>query len=155
MSCTAGNARCYKDSTLNATASADFDADADSDSATYNIFDRLAKADEGKVILGGDNIKTLINEARAARRVNRNVTGWRIRVFSDKNQNALQKAEATKASLAKIYGSAVYITHNSPNFYVEVGDYRTLDEAEKTRKRLSSTYPGAAIVQTRINFPPL
>jgi hypothetical protein len=122
--------------------------------ASFDIFDKLAETGEGKVILGGDNVKAIVNDVKIQKPVP--LKGWRIRIFRDNSQAASRKAERIKSDIASTFpGLPVYITHNSPNFYVEVGDYRTRDDAEKMRRLLIPAYPGASAVQGTINFPPL
>jgi hypothetical protein len=121
---------------------------------SYDIFDKLSENVGGKVILGGDDIKPVINEMKTQKSAP--LKGWRIRIFRDSNQAASRRAESTKSDIEKNYpGLPVYITHKSPNFYVEVGDYRTRDDAEKMRRTLVTVYNEASAVSALINFPPL
>jgi hypothetical protein len=122
--------------------------------ASYDIFDKLSETTKGKVILGGDDVKSIINEVKTQK--NKPLKGWRIRIFRDSNQAASRKAESIKSDIERTYpGLPVYVTHNSPNFYVEVGDYRTRDDAERMRRTLIATFPAASPVSVSINFPPL
>jgi hypothetical protein len=122
--------------------------------ASFDIFEKLSETGEGKVILEGDNIKAIIIDAKTQKPIP--LKGWRIRIFRDNSQAASRKAEKIKSDIQSTFPLLpVYITHNSPNFYVEVGDYRTRDDAEKMRRLLIPAYPGASAVQGNINFPPL
>jgi hypothetical protein len=122
--------------------------------SSYDIFDKLSETTEGKVIFGGDEVKSIINEVKTQK--SKPLKGWRIRIFRDSNQAASRKAESIRNDIEKTYpGLPVYVTHNSPNFYVEVGDYRTRDDAEKMRRTLIATFPAASPVSVLINFPPL
>jgi hypothetical protein len=122
--------------------------------APYNIFDKLSAAAGGKVTLGGDDVKTIIGEMKAQK--NKPMKGWRIRIFRESNQAASRNAESIKNDIRKTYpGLPVYITHSSPTFYVEVGDYRTKDDAEKMKRILASSFSVASLVSVYINLPPL
>jgi hypothetical protein len=122
--------------------------------ASYNIFDKLSESVEGRVILGGDDVKSIISELKTQK--SKTLKGWRIRVFRDSNQAASRRAENTKNEIRKTYpGLPVYVTHKSPNFFVEVGDYRTKEDAEKMRRTLVASFPAASLVSASINFPPL
>jgi hypothetical protein len=122
--------------------------------SSYDIFDKLAQATKGKVILGGDHVKPIINEMKTQK--GKPLKGWRIRIFRNNNQAASRKAESIKNDIEKTYpGLPVYVTHISPYFYVEVGDYRTQDEAEKMKRTLISSFSEASLVSVSINFPPL
>jgi hypothetical protein len=123
---------------------------------SYSIFDRLSEspAGKGRVTLGGDNLKALINESKTLKKPA--IKGCRIRVFRDNSQTARQKAESIKTAIEKSYPSLpVYISHQSPDFYVEAGDFRTPDDAEKMKRKLVFQYPAATLVNVSINFPPL
>jgi hypothetical protein len=121
--------------------------------ASYDIFDKLYEPAEGKVILGGDDVRSVINELKTQK--SRPLKGWRIRIFRDRNQAASRRAESIKNDIEKTYpGLPVYVTHNSPIFYVEVGDYRTPDDAEKMKRILSVSF-AASLREVYINFPPL
>ncbi|MDR1593179.1 MAG: hypothetical protein LBS43_01685 [Prevotellaceae bacterium] len=122
--------------------------------SAYDIFDKLSQTGEGKVILGGDDVRTVINGMKTQK--NKPLRGYRIRIFRDSNQAASRRAASIKNDIEKTYpGLPVYVTHNSPNFYVEVGDYRTKGEAEKMKRTLLSAFPAASLVSVPINFPPL
>lgn len=121
----------------------------------YDIFEKMSEtsSDKGKIVLGGDNIKSIIQENKNAKK---SIKGCRIRIFKDNSQTARQKAENIKASIERNYpGFPVYITHLSPNFHVDCGDFRNQDEAEKMRRTLIAAYPGTTLVNVTINLPPL
>ena len=82
------------------------------------------------------------------------VSGYRIRVYYENNQNARNRSEAIARSISGTYpGIGVYRTFESPNFKVCVGDFRTKDEALKPYHALKSSYPTAIILKETINYP--
>jgi len=82
------------------------------------------------------------------------VTGYRIRVYYENNQNARNRSEAIARTISGTYpGIGVYRTFESPNFKVCVGDFRTKDEALKIYHALKSSYPTAIILKETINYP--
>jgi hypothetical protein len=121
---------------------------------SFNIFDKLSRSGEGKVILGGDDVKTIINESKTKKTAT--LKGWRIRIFRDNSQAASRKAEKIKSEINQTFPKLpVHIKYDSPLFSVEIGDYRTSEDAEKMRRLLLPAYPGASTVPVNINFPPL
>lgn len=120
-----------------------------------DIFEKIATpSNNGKVTLGGDNIKSIIAEVKESKKTP--LKGFRIRVFMDNSQNARNKAEGTKNRIKNEYPYLpVYVSHISPNFYVDVGDFRTRDDAEKMKNTLKASYPALRIVPTNIKLPPL
>ena len=82
------------------------------------------------------------------------VSGYRIRVYYENNQNARNRSEAIARTMSGTYpGIGVYRTFESPNFKVCVGDFRTKDEALKLYHALKSSYPTAIILKETINYP--
>lgn len=82
------------------------------------------------------------------------VSGYRIRVYYENNQNARNRSEAIARTISGTYpGIGVYRTFESPNFKVCVGDFRTKDEALKLFHALKSSYPTAIILKETINYP--
>ena len=82
------------------------------------------------------------------------ITGYRIRVYYENNQNARNRSEAIARSISGTYpGIGVYRTFESPNFKVCVGDFRTKDEALKLYHALKSSYPTAIFLKETINYP--
>jgi len=82
------------------------------------------------------------------------ITGYRIRVYYENNQNARNRSEAIARSISGTYpGIGVYRTFESPNFKVCVGDFRTKDEALKLYHALKLSYPTAIILKETINYP--
>ena len=82
------------------------------------------------------------------------ITGYRIRVYYENNQNARNRSEAIARSISGTYpGIGVYRTFESPNFKVCVGDFRTKDEALKLYHALKSSYPTAIILKETIKYP--
>jgi hypothetical protein len=121
---------------------------------SYDIFDKLSEPAAGSVILGGDDVRPVINEMKAQKN---KMKGFRIRIFRESKQGASRRAENRKNEVEKTYPELpVYVTHESPNFYVDVGDYRTPDEAEKMLRLMKASFEEASLLSVKvINFPPL
>lgn len=77
---------------------------------------------------------------------NENVVGYRIQVFSDRNQRtakgeAMSKERSIKEAFPEM-GS--YITYDAPSWRLRVGDFRTRDEAVARLAELRELFPGYA-----------
>ncbi len=84
----------------------------------------------------------------------RPLSGYRIRVFYDNQQNSRAKSEYIAKTIAAAYpGIGVYRSFESPNFKVSVGDFRSKDGALKIFNDLKPQYPAAFIVKENINYP--
>jgi len=76
------------------------------------------------------------------------VNGYRIQVLATRSST---KADELKASLIEKTSLPVYISFESPNYKVRVGNYLTRKEADKARKTLRSLgYRTAWVVQSRV-----
>ncbi len=89
--------------------------------------------------------------------VSRELVGYRIQVFSDKNQRtakneALSKERSINESFPEL---GTYITYNAPSWRLRVGDFRTREEAAAVLDILKEAFPGYAsemiVVVDRIN----
>ena len=80
--------------------------------------------------------------------------GYRIRVFYDNSPSARVKSESIEQYLKSQYpGNGVYRSFESPNYKVTIGDFRSKEEALKIFNALKGTYPTAYIIKENINFP--
>ncbi len=86
----------------------------------------------------------------------RQISGYRIRIFFNNNQQARAKSEQVVGLFSEQHpGIGVYRTYDNPYFKVTVGDLRTKSHAVKMLKEIEREYPSAFIVRENINFPPL
>lgn len=76
----------------------------------------------------------------------KNTVGYRIQVFSDRNQRtakgeALSKERNIKASFPDM---GTYISYDAPSWRLRVGDFRTREEAKVQLDELRELFPGYA-----------
>ena len=74
------------------------------------------------------------------------MVGYRIQVFSDRNQRtakgeALTKERSIKEAFPEM---GTYITYDAPSWRLRVGDFRTRDEAVIRLGELREMFPGYA-----------
>lgn len=88
---------------------------------------------------------------------NQHLAGYRICIFRDNQQNSRTAALQTKQNFQTTYPDVpVYWEYKNPYFYVNVGDFRTKQQAEKFKREINSIYPKSWIVsETKINLPSL
>ncbi len=83
-------------------------------------------------------------------------TGYRLRIFSAKGNNARKKTLETKAKFMKAYPNInSYLDYVTPNFKIIVGDFRTKNEAEQFRREIEKYFPNAFIIKDIIKLPKL
>lgn len=84
------------------------------------------------------------------------ISGYRIRIYFDNNQNARSRSGDVSAQFASRFPSIqVYRTYTNPYFKVTVGDFRTKSDAMHLLKQIEADFPSAFVVREQINFPPL
>jgi hypothetical protein len=79
------------------------------------------------------------------------MSGFRVLVLSTNDRN---KAMEVKAILLRDFPEhKTYLIYQSPNFKIQIGNFRTQAEAEKLKKIIMRLYPdGVIIVPTTIEF---
>lgn len=84
----------------------------------------------------------------------REMNGYRVRIFFDNKQNSRAASEAAMNRFKSLHpGIPAYRSYESPYFKVTVGDYRTKSEAMALLQRVKDAFPGAFVVKGNIRFP--
>ena len=84
------------------------------------------------------------------------IEGYRLEIFFSSESRAREKATRVKNEFNLIYPTIpAYVSFQTPNFKVRVGDFRNKSEALKTKVAISYKYPNAFIVKDNIRFPEL
>ena len=82
--------------------------------------------------------------------------GYRIHIFMESGNDALQQAEKEKEDFEGLYeGVPAYITFGEPYYRVRVGDFRTRLDANNFLQKISRNYPHAWVIKDKINLPSL
>ncbi|MGE5427344.1 MAG: SPOR domain-containing protein [Methylococcaceae bacterium] len=84
------------------------------------------------------------------------IDGFRLEIFFGSDNKAREKATRVKNEFNLIYPTIpAYVSFQTPNFKVRVGDFRNKSEALKTKAAISAKFPNAFIVKDNIRFPEL
>lgn len=81
------------------------------------------------------------------------VPGYRIQIFKESGNNALDSALVVRARFSARYNIPVYITFNEPYYRVRVGDFRNQIDAIRFLMHIKRWYPLAWEIKGEINFP--
>jgi hypothetical protein len=111
----------------------------------------------GKITIVQDkDIVQLIDRHLYEESKNKGITGFRIRIYSNSGKQAYNEGPKVQAEFANRYpGVKPYYIFDSPFYLLYVGDFRTHSEAMKFLKQIEKYYPGAFIIRSKINYPPL
>lgn len=84
----------------------------------------------------------------------RQIAGYRIRIFSDNRQTARTESEKTAEMFRKEHPDVpAYITYANPYFKITVGDFRSRSEATRFMKQILPMFPKAFVVKEGIEYP--
>lgn len=82
--------------------------------------------------------------------------GFRVEIFFSSGSKSREEALRKKTEFLKNFPEeTAYMSFQSPNFKVRVGDCRTKNEALKLKEKIRYNYPNAFIVPDMIQFPKL
>jgi len=101
--------------------------------------------DEGSLTLLADSsidsLVALMNEHPPS------IKGYRVEIFFGQRKDA----EQVKSAFLKYYQQwPIYVVWQQPNFKVQIGDFMTKLQAEKTQQEIKSKYPNSYIAITDI-----
>lgn len=81
------------------------------------------------------------------------LSGYRIQIAFDSNKDVIDE---TRKKFNRMYPKTdTYMNFEAPNFNLKVGDFRTMNEAEKFRQKIMNDFPMAIIHKENINLPRL
>jgi hypothetical protein len=79
------------------------------------------------------------------------IVGYRVQLFFDSDRKAIDDA---RSKFMSAYPKVdAYIIYNAPNYFLKVGDFRTLLEAERVKDGLVKDFPTSFIVKEMVNLP--
>lgn len=82
--------------------------------------------------------------------------GFRVEIFFSSGSKSREEAMRKKTEFLRNFPEeTAYMSFQSPNFKVRVGDCRTKNEALKLKEKIRYHYPNAFIVTDMIQFPKL
>lgn len=79
------------------------------------------------------------------------LSGYRIQLYFDSNRKLLDEA---RSKFINLYPKIdTYVIYNAPNYYLKVGDFRTMLEAERIKSNLFREFPTCFVAKEMINLP--
>lgn len=99
-------------------------------------------------------IESLIAKQRILYRIDSSFNGYRIHVFMEIGNEALQHAEEVKKQFEKDFPDIpIYLTYAEPYFRLRAGDFRNRVEAEKCLRRIKPRFKEAFVTADMIYRP--
>ena len=109
----------------------------------------------GSVHVSQDSrISSLISRQRAIYAADSTMSGYRIHIFMEIGNNALQHAEQVKKQFENAFPDIpIYLTYAEPYFRLRAGDFRNRVEAEKSLRRIKPIFKEAFVTSDLIYRP--
>ena len=99
-------------------------------------------------------IENLIARQRSLNAADSTINGYRIHVFMEIGNDALQHAKSVKSQFERAFPDIpIYLTYSEPYFRLRAGDFRNRVEAEKCLRRIKPRYKEAFVTADMINKP--
>ena len=100
-------------------------------------------------------IERLMKKQRDVYAANNTMPGFRVQIFMEIGNEAVDHAKVTKADFEKTFPELpIYLSYEQPYYRLRVGDFRNRVEAEKYLRILKPRY-GVAFVTADIINPPV
>lgn len=101
-----------------------------------------------------DRIDRLKQRQREVYSENNTTNGYRVQIFMEIGNEAVDHAQATKASFSEAFpGLPVYLSYEQPYYRLRVGDFRNRVEAEKYLRLIKPRFNLAFVTADVINPP--
>ncbi len=115
----------------------------------------FAFAQRGSLNVKQDSrIESLISKQRHLYDLDSSTNGYRIHIFMEIGNEALQHAEQVKRRFEIAYPDIpIYLTYSEPHFRLRAGDFRDRVEAEKCLRRIKPKFKEAFVTADRIYRP--
>ena len=101
-----------------------------------------------------DRIESLILKQRSSYKIDSSLNGYRIHIFMEIGNEALDHAKATKSQFERAFPDIpIYLTYSEPYFRLRAGDFRNRVEAEQCLRRIKSKFKEAFVTADMIYRP--
>ena len=99
-------------------------------------------------------IESLISKQRMLYRIDSSFSGYRVHVFMEIGNDALQHAEQTKKQFEQAFPDIpIYLTYSEPYFRLRAGNFRNRVEAEQCLRRIKPMFKEAFVTADMIYRP--
>lgn len=99
-------------------------------------------------------VESLIAKQRSLYKVDSSFNGYRIHIFMEIGNDALEHAKSVKAQFEHAFPDIpIYLTYSEPYFRLRAGDFRNRVEAEKCLRQIKPRFKEAFVTADRIYRP--
>ena len=110
---------------------------------------------QGSVHVDKDSrIESLISKQRNLYSIDSSFSGYRIHIFMEIGNQALDHAKSVKAQFERAFPDIpIYLTYSEPYFRLRAGNFRNRVEAEKCLRRIKPRFKEAFVTADMIYRP--
>lgn len=112
----------------------------------------LSAQKHGTLTIKADSAVAALNEKFIVNAPEQKLDGYRIQIYNGNRSTCLQKRSDF---LRKFPNITPYTLYESPEYRVQVGDFRTRLEADKYLRKVLPLFPGSFVLKTKIKWPEL
>lgn len=111
---------------------------------------------KGKIdVIADGKIDSLLNHHIELNKNSEGIDGFRVQIFFDAGNNALEKARSVAQQFQTINpDESAYVSYAEPYYRVRVGNFRTRLEAQGFMQRIKYDFPNAFIIKDKV-IPPV
>jgi len=124
---------------------------------SVRVFSQHSGSETGQLtIIQDSKIDSLIQIRQEVNKVYSNIYGFRIQIFMESGNEAVQQAETViRLFKEKFPEIPAYLTFGQPYYRIRVGDFRNRIEAEGFLHQAITHYNQAFVVKEKIYYPKL
>jgi len=78
------------------------------------------------------------------------IKGYRVQIYNGRKNDCMRERSLFLQNFPKV---AAYTLYESPEYRIQVGDFRTRLEAEAFRKQILDKHTGSFVILTKIKWP--
>lgn len=106
-------------------------------------------------IINDSKIDSLVKQHIEINKKSEGIDGFRVQIFFDAGNNALEKARALAQQFQTLYPTeTAYVSYAEPYYRVRAGNFRTRLEAQGFLQKIKYDFPNAFIIKDKV-IPPV
>ena len=130
-------------------------SEADSISAIDSVYKIIPASAKGNVKVFKDKRIEGVSKKLAGgeNKIKPIIHGYRIQIISSSDKSIVDAERGKFITIAR--GTKSYIIYSSPNYKLQVGNFRTKLDAQKFQNSIKEIFPSTLILHDNIEFPKL
>lgn len=112
----------------------------------------LAQSESSVILRVDPSVQKLQRRYLQQQKSDPGMAGYRVQIYNGRKK----ECQDVRARFLQFYPSVpAYLRYESPEYRVQVGDFRTALEAERFLRKMNQNFRGCFLLKTRVSLPPL